>query len=163
MRCVSCQTPIPEASASCPFCGTTVVDPAAATLDSRSGEAATPVRASRPSRPISSSSSVDGSRFVPGAMLLERYRVVGLLGRGGMGEVYRAEDLKLGQVVALKFLPPGIAGDDAALARFHREVRIARQVSHPNVCRVFDIGEVDGQVFLSMEFIDGEDLGQLRR
>jgi serine/threonine protein kinase len=65
-------------------------------------------------------------------MLLERYRVVGLLGRGGMGEVYRAEDLKLGQVVALKFLPPGIAGDDAALARFHREVRIARQVSHPN-------------------------------
>ncbi len=163
MRCVSCQTPIPEASASCPFCGTTVVDPAAATLDSRSGEAATPVRASRPSRPISSSSSVDGSRFVPGAMLLERYRVVGLLGRGGMGEVYRAEDLKLGQVVALKFLPPGIAGDDAALARFHREVRIARQVSHPNVCRVFDIGEVDGQVFLSMEFIDGEDLGSLLR
>jgi serine/threonine-protein kinase len=96
-------------------------------------------------------------------MLLERYRVVGLLGRGGMGEVYRAEDLKLGQVVALKFLPPGIAGDDAALARFHREVRIARQVSHPNVCRVFDIGEVDGQVFLSMEFIDGEDLGSLLR
>ncbi|MGO9123429.1 MAG: protein kinase domain-containing protein [Terriglobales bacterium] len=163
MRCVSCLTPIPEASSACPFCGTAVVDPAAATLDSRSGNAATPVRASRPSRPISSSSSVDGSRFVPGAMLLERYRVVGLLGRGGMGEVYRAEDLKLAQVVALKFLPPGIAADAAALARFHREVRIARQVSHPNVCRVFDIGEVDGQVFLSMEYIDGEDLGSLLR
>ena len=81
MRCVSCQTPIPEASSSCPFCGAAVVDPAAATLDSRAGDAAAPVRASRPSRPISSASSVDGSRFVPGAMLLERYRIVGLLGQ----------------------------------------------------------------------------------
>jgi hypothetical protein len=80
-----------------------------------------------------------------------------------MGEVYRAEDLTLSQVVAIKFLPETLAQDAAALARFHSEVRIARQVSHPNVCRVFDIGDVDGQPFLTMEFVDGEDLASVVR
>lgn len=78
-----------------------------------------------------------------------------------MGEVYKAEDLKLHQTVALKFLPEAIALDAAALARFHNEVRIARQVAHQNICHVYDIGEVEGRHFLSMEFIDGEDLGAL--
>jgi Protein kinase domain len=86
-----------------------------------------------------------------------------MAGRGGMGEVYRAEDLRLSQTVALKFLPESVAQDGAALARFHREVRIAREVSHPNVCRVFDIGDVDGLPFLTMEYVDGEDLATLLR
>ena len=80
-----------------------------------------------------------------------------------MGEVYRAEDLKLGQVVALKFLPVAFSQDAAALGRFHAEVRTARQVSHPNVCRVFDIGEADGTLFLTMEYVDGEDLASVVR
>jgi Protein kinase domain len=101
--------------------------------------------------------------FSPGTVLIERYRIVALLGRGGMGEVYRAEDLKLGNVVALKFLPASLQNDVAALAGFHAEVRNARQVSHPNVCRVYDIGEVNGQHFLTMEYIDGEDLASLLR
>jgi serine/threonine-protein kinase len=96
-------------------------------------------------------------------MLADRYRIVGLLGKGGMGEVYRADDLKLGQPVALKFLPEHLLSDGAALARFHREVRVARQVSHKNVCRVYDIGEVDGRHFLSMEYIKGEELSSLLR
>lgn len=96
-------------------------------------------------------------------MLAGRYRIVGLLGKGGMGEVYKAEDLKLQQIVALKFLPDAIALDSGMLARFHNEVRIARQVSHPAVCRVYDIGEEEGRPFLSMEFIDGEDLATLLR
>ena len=96
-------------------------------------------------------------------MLAGRYRIVGLLGRGGMGEVYRAEDLKLGQAVALKFLPKAFTDRADRLARFLQEVRLARQVSHPNVCRVHDIGEVGGQHFLSMEYIDGEDLSSLLR
>jgi serine/threonine-protein kinase len=96
-------------------------------------------------------------------MLADRYRIVGLIGRGGMGEVYKAEDLKLNQTVALKFLPEEIALHGGMLARFHNEVRIARQVSHPAVCRVYDIGEVGGRHFLSMEFIDGEDLSTLLR
>jgi hypothetical protein len=119
---------------------------------------------SSPSGRISSSSdSFDGARFIPGTILEERYRIVAMAGRGGMGEVYRAEDLKLSQTVALKFLPESIAQDGAALARFHHEVRIARHVSHPNVCRVFDIGEADGLPFLTMEYVDGEDLATLLR
>lgn len=98
-----------------------------------------------------------------GTVLGGRYRIVELLGRGGMGEVYRALDLKLGQPVALKFLPLDVSGDEELLARFHNEVRIARQVTHANVCRVYDIGESDGQTFLSMEYIDGEDLASLLR
>ena len=81
-----------------------------------------------------------------------------------MGEVYRADDLRLGQTVALKFLPADLAADSRRRERFHNEVRLARQVSHPNVCRVHDIGEVEGQHFLSMEYVDGEDLaGLLKR
>jgi len=80
-----------------------------------------------------------------------------------MGEVYRADDLKLGQPVALKFLPPGFNADPERLQRFLNEVRIARQVSHTNVCRIYDAGESDGQHFLSMEYVDGEDLASLLR
>lgn len=107
--------------------------------------------------------SIDDARFVPGTILADRYRIVGLLGKGGMGEVYRADDLKLSQPVALKFLPDRSLSDGAALARFHREVRVARQVSHRNVCRVYDIGELDGKHYLSMEFIKGEELSSLLR
>ncbi len=110
-----------------------------------------------------SSQSPPMARFITGTIIAQRYRIVGLIGRGGMGEVYRAEDLKLGQQVALKFLPDPLALDGAALARFHHEVSVARRVSHPNVCRVFDIGEVEGHHFLSMEYIDGEDLASLLR
>jgi serine/threonine-protein kinase len=78
-----------------------------------------------------------------------------------MGEVYRADDLKLGQPVALKFLPRGLEQDPQHLERFLNEVRSARQVSHPNVCRVFDVGEIEGQHYLSMEYVDGEDLASL--
>ena len=80
-----------------------------------------------------------------------------------MGEVYRADDLKLGQPVALKFLPPALAEDSVRRERFFAEVRITRQLSHPNICRVYDIGEVDGRHFLSMEYIDGEDLSSLMK
>lgn len=107
-------------------------------------------------------SSAEEGRFPAGTVLAGRYRVLGLIGQGGMGEVYRAYDLILGQSVALKFL--GRANmDEAALARFRNEVRIARQVSHPNVCRVYDIGFIDGFHFLSMEYLDGEDLSSLIR
>lgn len=110
---------------------------------------------------------LEKSRFAPGALLAGRYRIVGQLGKGGMGEVYRADDLKLGQSVALKFLTPQLSNDKAMLARFLGEVRTARQVSHPNVCRVHDIGEIQTETgtqhFLSMEYIDGEDLSSLLR
>ena len=125
-------------------------------------------RDSKDSRPsstgwLSSSGGIDHGRFEPGTVLGARYRIVGRLGRGGMGEVYRADDLKLGQPVALKFLPPDVDTDPARLTQLHTEVRLARQVSHPNVCRVYDIDEIDGSTFLSMEYVDGEDLSSLLR
>jgi predicted Ser/Thr protein kinase len=110
---------------------------------------------------IISSDSIPAGGFTPGTILADRYRVIGLLGRGGMGEVYRADDLKLGQPVALKFLPKALADDPVRRERLFAEVRIARQVSHPNICRVYDIGELEGRHFLTMEYIDGEDLASL--
>jgi hypothetical protein len=114
-----------------------------------------------PQSPDTASSSVDQGRFIPGTVLAKRYRVIGLLGRGGMGEVYRADDLKLGQPVALKFLPRDVERDEGRLQRFLNEVRMALKVTHPNVTRVFDIGEVDGHHYISMEYVDGEDLSSL--
>ncbi len=99
--------------------------------------------------------------FTPGTVLAGRYRVIALLGRGGMGEVYRADDLKLGMAVALKFLPRALAADPSRYQRFLAEIRLSRQVSHPNVCRVHDIADIDGMPVLSMEYIDGEDLASL--
>src|SRR5512141_3167740 len=98
-----------------------------------------------PSRPAA------GARFGSGDILGGRYRIVSLLGKGGMGEVYRADDLTLEQPVALKFLPGAWSRNPDAIARFRNEVRTARQVSHPNVCRVYDLAEVEGLWFLSME------------
>jgi serine/threonine-protein kinase len=118
-------------------------------------------------RRLISSDSVPAGGFTPGTILLGRYRIIGLLGRGGMGEVYRADDLKLGQAVALKFLPPALADDPVRRERFFAEVRITRQVSHPNICRVYDIaelvepGKTQPRYFLTMEYIDGEDLASL--
>jgi serine/threonine-protein kinase len=80
-----------------------------------------------------------------------------------MGEVYRADDLLLGQTVALKFLPAAATATASVLSRFRNEVRIARQISHPNVCRVYDIGEAEGLTYLTMEYVDGEDLASLLR
>jgi hypothetical protein len=109
-----------------------------------------------------SSTSVEEGRFPAGTVVSARYRILGLLGHGGMGEVYRAHDQILNQAVALKFIA-GPELSEAALVRFRNEVRVARQVSHPNVCRVYDIGFVEGMHFLSMEYLDGEDLGSLLR
>ena len=100
-------------------------------------------------------------RFRIGTTVAGRYRFLGLLGRGGMGEVSGAHDVTLDRQVALKFLPEALGRDGAAVARFHDEVRTARRVTHPNVCRVHDIGEAEGVPFISMEFVDGEDLASL--
>ena len=96
--------------------------------------------------------------LTPGMILGDRYRIVSLVGSGGMGEVYRADDIKLGQSVALKFI-----ARHGEATRLYDEVRIGRQVTHPNVCRLYDVAEVDGRLFITMEFVDGEDLASLLR
>ena len=150
-QCRSCTHLIPDDSRFCPSCGAPAAGPVLVTA----------TIAARPTTQASSSGSFDEGRFLPGTLLAERYRIIGPLGKGGMGEVYRATDIRLGQTVALKFLPDEAARDAGRLARFHNEVRIARQVTHPNVCRVYDLGEVEGLPFLSMEYVDGEDLASL--
>jgi serine/threonine protein kinase len=149
-HCPSCNVEIAGAGRFCASCG--------AGLDASAVDTV-----AMPHRKPPSSSASDEGRFPAGTLLGERYRVLGLLGRGGMGEVYRATDLKLNQAVALKFLPEATARNPKLLERFHGEVRIARQVSHRNVCRVYDLGEVDGAPFISMEYVDGEDLASLLR
>jgi protein kinase-like protein len=158
MNCPRCQATLSSGGSVCLSCGFSF-DDATQRLD----QPLTSSAKSPDKRSLTSLDSIDDARFVPGTILADRYRIVGLLGKGGMGEVYRADDLKLTHPVALKFLPDHLMTDSAALARFHREVRVARQVSHKNVCRVYDIGEVDGRLFLSMEFIKGEELSSLLR
>ena len=185
MDCPSCSGPVSPSDAFCRSCGALLASPSQAptglgdavvpaAVPDAGGLAASPLAPSPVGR-LLSSSSVPLGGFAPGTVLASRYRVIGLLGRGGMGEVYRADDLKLGQPVALKFLPKDLAGDAVRRERFFAEVRIARQVSHPNICRVYDIGEMEGrhlhpnaaaalgapQHFLTMEFVDGEDLASL--
>lgn len=157
MRCAHCSAEVPAGSSSCPACGASFAGSYLATQSrGAAGEEASP-----PPRP--SSAARAAPRFVAGDVLGERFRVIGLLGRGGMGEVYHAEDLRLEQEVSLKLLPEHLAGDPDALARLHREVRLARQVAHPNVCRVYDIFEADGVSFLAMEYVSGEDLASVLR
>src|SRR4029078_8026190 len=86
----------------------------------------------------------DHERFIPGHVVAGRYRVIEQIGRGGMGEVYRAVDIKIGQPVALKFLPHELSEDSARLKALFEEVRLARQISHPYVCRVHDLEETNG-------------------
>ena len=165
-RCVTCNSELADTSKACPTCGSsagvstgtvaTVAMELPTAPPSNGSKSASRTSASR----LLETSIPDDGRFLPGTLVNGRYRIVGLLGRGGMGEVYRATDLTLAQAVALKFLPEtGVS--ERVLERFHAEVRIARQISHPNICRVYDIGEVDGQPFISMEYVDGEDLADL--
>ena len=110
------------------------------------------------------------SLFGPGEIVAGRYQVVRFIGRGGMGEVYEVEDTELHERVALKTIRPEIAGDENAINRFKREIHLARRVTHPNVCRIFDLGihhwlpeaggEEPGVFFLTMELIPGETLAE---
>ena len=132
LPCAACGAAIARSHTFCPSCGT-------------SATAGVPLHE---------------GRFRSGALFAGRFRIVALRGRGGMGEVYRAHDLELGQPVALKLLT-ALRSDQRARKRLRTEVRLARQVSHPHVCRVYDIGEANGELYLSMEYVDGEDLAAL--
>jgi serine/threonine protein kinase len=152
MRCSSCNVPI-ESGTFCQDCMALLSSPTA------SAEVEVPVgiMALKPYRVVS-------VRLSSGTLITDRYRIIRHLGSGGMGIVYEAEDLKLNVTVALKFLRAEDTGNHRRLELFLNEVRLARQITHPNVCRIFDVGEVGDRHFISMEHVEGEDLAsQLRR
>jgi serine/threonine protein kinase len=151
-ECHGCSRPLPPRSRFCPSCG---VESAAAVSDDQATDYLPPA----PTAPPADATH----ELVPGTVLAGRFRVVALLGRGGMGEVYRCQDLRLRETVALKLLPAHLAQDPDARRRLDDEVRVARRVTHPHVCRVFDVVDLETTVALCMEYIDGEDLSSLLR
>ncbi len=114
-----------------------------------------------PSRPSSPISAFQGLQ--PGVLFGERYEILGVLGQGGMGAVYKARDRELDRLIALKVIRPELANDPAILARFKQELILSRNITHKNVVRIFDLGEAEGIRFISMEYVDGEDLRTILR
>ncbi len=94
----------------------------------------------------------------PGALLGQRYEILQILGEGGMGAVYKARDIELNRMVALKVIRPDLAGSQAIIDRFKQELLLATQVTHKNVIRIYDLSEADGMKFITMEYVEGEDL-----
>ncbi len=99
-----------------------------------------------------------GSTVSPGTLVANRYKVIKLVGHGGMGAVYLAEDFQLERNVALKFLAPELATDSEQRRRFLKEARSASALNHPNVCVVYEVGETDDRPYIAMEFVEGSDL-----
>ena len=140
--------------------------PAAAALSGL--QKAPETTATQAASPAAGSGQFPSRIFSPNQLVASRYRVARFIGAGGMGEVYEAEDIELSERVALKTIRPDIAGDERAIDRFKREIHLARQVSHPNVCRIFDLGyhDVPGSppqsriTFLTMELLGGETLAE---
>jgi serine/threonine-protein kinase len=161
--CPLCNAPAPPEARYCPICGAAVGGPGTLATRTQVGGAGTISSASTSATGPAQVVAPAAARFLPGTVLAGRYRIVALLGRGGMGEVYRADDLKLGEPVALKLLPERLSHDPDGRARLLAEVKLARSVGHPSVCRVYDVGETEGLVFLSMEYVDGENLASLLR
>ena len=160
--CSACHGEIAEGARFCSACGAAVDADVMAT---RTVPSTPPPPLRRPSSSHSTTrastprTSRDG-RFSPGDVLAGRYRILAMLGKGGMGEVYRADDLSLEQPVALKSLPriPRRTTNPPSSASATKSASPARWLT-PTFCRVYDLGEIDGLYFLSMEYVDGEDLG----
>jgi eukaryotic-like serine/threonine-protein kinase len=133
-------------------------EPDRANMTDISGSAGWSKAVSPPSQP-----ALRAGRLAPGTFLGRRYEIVQMLGEGGMGSVYKAKDMELERFVALKVIRPEFAEHEEVLKRFKQELILARKITHKNVIRIFDLGELDGLKFITMEFIEGQDLASLAK
>jgi len=138
IKCPKCQSENPETASFCAECGTKLI--------SSEGD------------DVTSTMEMPKEALTRGSTLANRYEVIEELGKGGMGRVYRVEDTKLKQEVALKLIKPEIAKNKETIERFRNELKTARMIAHKNVCRMFDLGEAEGAHFITMEYVRGEDL-----
>jgi serine/threonine protein kinase len=146
MRCPQCHADNPSDSKFCREC--------AASLTSRSGNQID----------LTKTLEASADEFSPGSVFAHKYRIIEELGRGGMGRVYRAFDREVEECVALKLIKPEIAADKNTIRRFRNELKMARKISHKNVCRMFDLNREGETYFITMEYVPGEDLkSSLRR
>jgi tetratricopeptide (TPR) repeat protein/tRNA A-37 threonylcarbamoyl transferase component Bud32 len=153
MTCARCGADTPGPGAPCPICSGS----RALTAQTRTLPLPSALTATAPMR----GAVRGGLYFEPGQPFGERYTVVEEVGSGGMGQVYKAIDRKLGKTVALKLIRPDTSAQQEALERFRRELALAQDVTHPNVCRVHDLGEVNGILYISMEYVEGQSLEAL--
>ena len=153
MNCSNCNASNPPGAASCIKCHAPLGADEAQTLDGMPESRATPVTVGV-AEPAAASLTV----LKPGSVLGARYEILGLLGVGGMGAVYKARDREVDRLVVLKVIRPELAGNPEILQRFKQELILARQITHKNVIRIFDLGEAEGIKFISMEYIEGKDL-----
>src|SRR5579864_5932170 len=177
-ECPVCQTSNPDSSAACGKCATpnpfmtSAGDSGDRTLaapfpgaDARSGSLTTPLD-SRMTSPGAATAAtraraVSSATLFPGALLAGRYEIIKMLGEGGMGTVYKAKDRELDRLVALKLIRPEYANHPETIRRFKQELILARQVTHRNVIRIFDLGLADGLKFITMDFVEGRDLSKI--
>ncbi|MGA2363580.1 MAG: protein kinase, partial [Candidatus Aminicenantales bacterium] len=154
MKCPQCQF---ENVSETRFCGN-----CAAPLrpDQATAPSAPPLSPPPPTPSLSATltARVPCGEIVPGAVFGGRYRICDELGRGGMGRVYKAIDQEISETVALKLLSPEISLDEKMIERFRNELKLARRISHKNVCRIYDLGNCEGTYFISMEYIPGDNL-----
>jgi len=140
MKCPKCQADNPDTKQFCGDCGTQLIS------------------SEGPTVPFTKTLETPVEELTRGTTLANRYEIIEELGRGGMGAVYRVEDKKINEEIALKLIMPEIAYDKKMLERFNNELKTARKISHRNVCRMFDLGEDEGTHFITMEYVPGEDL-----
>jgi serine/threonine protein kinase/tetratricopeptide (TPR) repeat protein/TolB-like protein len=176
-ECPVCQTSNPDSSAACGKCATpnpflTNLDDAGnrtvaasfADANALSGGRTTPLDTaigSRASAAAARARSTSGATLFPGAVLAGRYEILKMLGEGGMGTVYKAKDQELDRLVALKVIRPEYANHQETIRRFKQELILARQVTHRNVIRIFDLGIADNLKFITMDFVEGRDLSKI--
>ena len=158
MRCPVCAAQNPDESSHCGKCGTPL--PAAPSQETLN-EGGTPEAWSVAVTPEPVGIAAAGEGLEKGTILAGRYEILQMLGRGGMGAVYKARDTELDRIVALKLIRPELARNPEILQRFKQELILARQVTHKNVIRIFDLGQSDGIKFITMDFVEGQDLRAL--